>query len=320
MANIVILDGYELNNDLDWRKLKNLGNCTFYNRSPINDDKEVLKRIGDAGIVITHKTPLNDHVISNLPKLKYIGIMGTGYDVVNIQSAHRNNVVVTNVPTYASDAVAQFTFSLLLEITSQVGLHNQLVHNNKWAEAPDFTFWAKSLSELKDKTLGLIGYGHIAKKVAKIAHAFSMNVIFYNHKSKTIPENWIKQVPLDELFESSDIISLHVIQTPDTINMINKRTISKMKPTVIILNTSRGKLINEQDIADALNSENIYALGTDVVSNEPIPKSNPLLGAKNCFITPHIAWAPLETRERLLEITITNLQSYLIGKKKNIII
>ncbi|WP_311735772.1 NAD(P)-dependent oxidoreductase, partial [Lactococcus cremoris] len=179
---------------LDWRKLKNLGNCTFYNRSPINDDKEVLKRIGDAGIVITHKTPLNDHVISNLPKLKYIGIMGTGYDVVNIQSAHRNNVVVTNVPTYASDAVAQFTFSLLLEITSQVGLHNQLVHNNKWAEAPDFTFWAKSLYELKDKTLGLIGYGHIAKKVAKIAHAFSMNVIFYNHKSKTIPENWIKQV------------------------------------------------------------------------------------------------------------------------------
>ena len=145
MENIVILDGYELNNDLDWRKLKNLGNCTFYNRSPINDDKEVLKRIGDAGIVITHKTPLNDHVISNLPKLKYIGIMGTGYDVVNIQSAHRNNVVVTNVPTYASDAVAQFTFSLLLEITSQVGLHNQLVHNNKWAEAPDFTFWGKSL-------------------------------------------------------------------------------------------------------------------------------------------------------------------------------
>lgn len=316
---IIVLDGYALNKDLNWQLLNQLGDCTFYDRTPVDDNNEILKRIGNAEIVITHKTPLNDDVISNAPSLQYIGIMGTGYDVVDIKSAHKNNVVVTNIPTYASDAVAQFTFSLLLEVTGQVGLHNQLVHNNKWSNVPDFTFWDKPLFELKGKTLGLIGFGHIAQKVAAIAHAFSMHVIFYNHRPKNISEPWLKQVSLDELLQQSDVISLHVIQTPDTINLINKTTIAKMKNNVILLNTARGKLINEQDVANALNDNQIYALATDVVQKEPIINDNPLLKAKNCYITPHIAWAPLETRERLLTITINNLKSYLANQPINIV-
>ena len=317
--DIVLLDGYSLNADLTWSKLSNLGNCTFYDQTPVDDTEEIIKRIDNAEIVITHKTPLRSEVLKQVPNLKYIGIMGTGYDVVDIESAHQHDIIVTNVPTYGTDAVAQFTFSLLLEVTGQVGLHNRLIHEGKWSKVPDFTFWDKPLYELKGKTLGLIGYGRIAQKVAELGHTFSMNVIFYNHRPKEVNVSWIKQVSLDELLKQSDVISLHVIQTPDTINLINKETISKMKKNVIILNTARGKLINEIDIAEALNNNRIYALATDVVSKEPISKDNPLLTAKNCYITPHIAWAPLETRERLLEITVNNLKSYLTGTPTNII-
>ena len=317
--DIVLLDGYSLNFDLTWSKLSNLGNCTFYDQTPVDDTEEIIKRIDNAEIVITHKTPLRSEVLKQVPNLKYIGIMGTGYDVVDIESAHQHDIIVTNVPTYGTDAVAQFTFSLLLEVTGQVGLHNRLIHEGKWSKVPDFTFWDKPLYELKGKTLGLIGYGRIAQKVAELGHTFSMNVIFYNHRHKEVNVPWIKQVSLDELLKQSDVISLHVIQTPDTINLINKETISKMKKNVIILNTARGKLINETDIAEALNNNRIYALATDVVSKEPISKDNPLLTAKNCYITPHIAWAPLETRERLLEITVNNLKSYLTGTPTNII-
>ncbi|MFT8457813.1 MAG: D-2-hydroxyacid dehydrogenase [Liquorilactobacillus ghanensis] len=316
---IILLDGYELNKDLNWDLLNQLGECTFYNRTPVADKNEILKRITDAEIVITHKTPLDDDIISKVPNLSYIGIMGTGYDVVDIDSAHKNNVTVTNIPTYASDAVAQFTFSLLLEVTGQVGLHNQLVHHNKWSKVPDFTFWDKPLFELKGKTLGLIGYGHIAQKVAKLGHAFSMNVIFYNHRPRNTTEQWIKQVSLDELLQQSDVISLHVIQTPETINLINKDTLKKMKTGAILLNTARGKLVNESDLANALNNEKIYAYATDVVQKEPINNDNPLLKAKNCYITPHIAWAPLETRERLLDITINNLKKYLAKDPVNVV-
>lgn len=316
---IILLDGYELNRDLNWESLRQLGDCSFYNRTSVNNDNEILERIGDAQIVITHKTPLNEYVIERAHNLKYIGIMGTGYDVVDINSAHKNKIIVTNVPTYASDAVAQFTISLLLEVVGQVGLHNRLVHDGNWLKSPDFTFWNKPLFELSGKTMGLIGFGHIAQKVAKLGHAFNMNVIFYNHHSKVVPEKWINQVSLDELLQQSDVISLHVPQTPTTINLINKITISKMKPNVILLNTARGKLINEADVADALNRGRIYALATDVVQHEPIRLENPLLKANNCYITPHIAWAPLETRQRLLDITVNNLKSYLAGNFINIV-
>lgn len=214
---------------------------------------------------------------------------------------------------------AIYLFIITRNNWSGCGLHNQLVHDGKWSSIDDFTFWDKPLFELKGKTLGLIGYGRIAQKVAELANAFSMKVIFYNHRPSVATQKWVNQVSLDELFQKADIISLHVVQTPETINLINKATISKMKDGVILINTARGKLISENDIAEALNNEKVYALATDVVQKEPIEKDNPLLKAKNCFITPHIAWAPLETRERLLRITVDNLNAYLSGEAKNVI-
>jgi len=317
---IVNLDSYALNpGDLDWSPLKELGDCTFYDRTPVNDDNEILKRIGDAEIVLTNKTPLDEHVISTAPNLKYIGVTATGYNVIDTEAATKANIPVTNIPTYGTDAVAQFTFALLLEITSHVGLHNQLVHDGRWSSNPDFTFWAKPLMELQGKTLGLIGFGSIAKKVAEIGHAFSMNIIFYNHRPKTDLPNYVKQVSLEELYQQSDIISLHVPQTPETTEMINQEAISQMKDGVILINTARGGLISEKDVADALNDSKIAAAGVDVVQKEPIPTDSPLLSAKNCYITPHIAWAPRETRNRLLGIVVDNLQAFLNGEKLNVV-
>lgn len=317
---IVNLDSYALNpGDLDWSPLKELGDCTFYDRTPVNDDNEILKRIGDAEIVLTNKTPLDEHVISTAPNLKYIGVTATGYNVIDTEAATKANIPVTNIPTYGTDAVAQFTFALLLEITSHVGLHNQLVHDGRWSSNPDFTFWAKPLTELQGKTLGLIGFGSIAKKVAEIGHAFSMNIIFYNHRPKTDLPNYVKQVSLEELYQQSDIISLHVPQTPETTEMINQEAISQMKDGVILINTARGGLISEKDVADALNDSKIAAAGVDVVQKEPIPADSPLLSAKNCYITPHIAWAPRETRNRLLGIVVDNLQAFLNGERLNVV-
>ena len=317
---IVNLDSYALNpGDLDWSPLKELGDCTFYDRTPVNDDNEILKRIGDAEIVLTNKTPLDEHVISTAPNLKYIGVTATGYNVIDTEAATKANISVTNIPTYGTDAVAQFTFALLLEITSHVGLHNQLVHDGRWSSNPDFTFWAKPLMELQGKTLGLIGFGSIAKKVAEIGHAFSMNIIFYNHRPKTDLPNYVKQLSLEELYQQSDIISLHVPQTLETTEMINQKAISQMKDGVILINTARGGLISEKDVADALNDGKIAAAGVDVVQKEPIPTDSPLLSAKNCYITPHIAWAPRETRNRLLGIVVDNLQAFLNGEKLNVV-
>lgn len=317
---IVNLDSYALNpGDLDWSPLKELGDCTFYDRTPVNDDNEILKRIGDAEIVLTNKTPLDEHVISTAPNLKYIGVTATGYNVIDTEAATKANISVTNIPTYGTDAVAQFTFALLLEITSHVGLHNQLVHDGRWSSNPDFTFWAKPLMELQGKTLGLIGFGSIAKKVAEIGHAFSMNIIFYNHRPKTDLPNYVKQLSLEELYQQSDIISLHVPQTLETTEMINQKAISQMKDGVILINTARGGLISEKDVADALNDGKIAAAGVDVVQKEPIPADSPLLSAKNCYITPHIAWAPRETRNRLLGIVVDNLQAFLNGEKLNVV-
>ena len=317
---IVNLDSYALNpGDLDWSPLKELGDCTFYDRTPVNDDNEILKRIGDAEIVLTNKTPLDEHVISTAPNLKYIGVTATGYNVIDTEAATKANIPVTNIPTYGTDAVAQFTFALLLEITSHVGLHNQLVHDGRWSSNPDFTFWAKPLMELQGKTLGLIGFGSIAKKVAEIGHAFSMNIIFYNHRPKTDLPNYVKQVSLEELYQQSDIISLHVPQNLETTEMINQEAIRQMKDGVILINTARGGLISEKDVADALNDGKIAAAGVDVVQKEPIPTDSPLLSAKNCYITPHIAWAPRETRNRLLGIVVDNLQAFLNGEKLNVV-
>lgn len=317
---IVNLDSYALNpGDLDWTPLKKLGDCTFYDRTPIDDDREILKRIGDAEIVLTNKTPLDKKTIISAPNLKYIGVTATGYNIVDINAAREAGIPVTNIPTYGTDAVAQFTFALLLEITSQVGLHNNLVHDGRWTTNPDFTFWVKPLMELKGKTIGLIGFGSIARKVAEIASAFSMNVIFYNHRLKTGIPGYVKQVSLDELYQNADIISLHVPQVPETTGIICRESIAKMKDGVILINTARGGLINEEDVAQALNNGKISAAGIDVAQKEPIPADSPLLTAKNCYITPHIAWAPRETRNRLLEIAIDNLKAFLNGNEINVV-
>lgn len=319
MIKIVLLDGYALNRDLDWRALKKLGECHFYDRTPVNDTQKILARIGDAEIVLTHKTPLTKAIIGKAPNLRYIGVMGDGYDVIDVEAASARGILVTNVPIYATDAVAQFTFALILEITSHVGLHNRLVHEGRWAASPDFTFWAKKLTLLAGKTLGLVGYGRIAQKVASIAHAFSMKVIFYDRRPKTHDNQISQQVSLKELLTTADIISLHVRQAPETLNLIRRETIEQMRPGVIIINTARGKLINENDLALALNQGKIAAAGLDVSQQEPIQPDNPLLTAKNCYITPHIAWAPFETREKLLALTIANLTAFLKGTPQNVV-
>ena len=319
MIKIVLLDGYALNRDLDWRALKKLGDCHFYDRTPVNDTQKILARIGDAEIVLTHKTPLTKAIIGKAPNLRYIGVMGDGYDVIDVEAASARGIPVTNVPIYATDAVAQFTFALILEITSHVGLHNRLVHEGRWEASPDFTFWAKKLTLLAGKTLGLVGYGRIAQKVASIAHAFSMKVVFYDRRPKTHDNQMSQQVSLKELLTTADIISLHVRQAPETLNLIRRETIEQMRPGVIIINTARGKLINENDLALALNQGKIAAAGLDVSQQEPIQPDNPLLTAKNCYITPHIAWAPYETREKLLALTIANLTAFLKGTPQNVV-
>ncbi|MEI5840953.1 D-2-hydroxyacid dehydrogenase [Lacticaseibacillus rhamnosus] len=316
---IVLLDGYALNRDLDWRALKKLGECHFYDRTPVNDTQKILARIGDAEIVLTHKTPLTKAIIGKAPNLRYIGVMGDGYDVIDVEAASARGIPVTNVPIYATDAVAQFTFALILEITSHVELHNRLVHEGRWGASPDFTFWAEKLTLLAGKTLGLVGYGRIAQKVASIAHAFSMKVVFYDRRPKKHDNQMSQQVSLKELLTSADIISLHVRQAPETLNLIRRETIEQMRPGVIIINTARGKLINENDLALALNQGKIAAAGLDVSQQEPIQPDNPLLTAKNCYITPHIAWAPFETREKLLALTIANLTAFLKGTPQNVV-
>ncbi len=319
MLKITLLDGYNLNQDLDWQPLKDLGDCDLYDRTPVNNPKEILSRIGQAEIVITHKTPITAEIIQKAPNLAYIGVMGDGYDVIDTQAARKRGIPVTNIPVYATDAVAQATFALLLEIANQVGLHSQLVHNGQWSAGPEFTFWQTPLIALKGKTLGLIGYGRIAQKVTEIANAFSMTVLFYNHRPTPHNERLVQQVSLSDLLHQSDIVSLHVRLTPETTNLIRQETIQEMKPGVILLNTARGKLINETDLANALKSGQISAVGLDVAQQEPIRSDSPLLTAQNCFITPHIAWTAQETRASLLTMTINNLRAFLAGHTTNVV-
>lgn len=316
---IVDLDGYALNpGDLSWDGFKQFGDFTNYERTS-DDDSTILNRIGDAEIVLTNKTSLDKAVIDGAPNLKYIGVLATGYNVVDIDAAKDNNVIVTNIPSYGTDAVAQHTFALLLEITNQVGLHDRAVHQGEWTSAKDFTFWKTPLISLTDKTIGIIGFGRIGQAVSKVAHSFGMNVVFYNHHTKKTDQDWAKQITLEQLYATSDVISLHTPQTPETTGMINKQSISKMKDGVILINTARGGLLNEQDVTDALDSGKMYALGADVVAEEPIKADNPLLSAKNAFLTPHIAWAATEIRERLMGIAVDNLKAYLDGNPQNIV-
>lgn len=317
---IVVLDGYALNpGDLDWQGFEAFGEVTVYDRTSFTDKQEIIDRIGEAEAILTNKTPIDEEILSAVPKLKYIGVVATGYNVVDVAAARKRNIPVTNIPSYGTDAVAQFTFALLLEIANQVGVRNASVQQGEWQRSTDFTYQKTPLMELRGKTIGLIGYGEIAQATATIAHAFNMKVIYWNHRPKKAQEDWAKQVSIEELYQQADIISLHVPQTSETEKMINQKTIARMKEGVILLNTARGGLLDEAAVADALNRGQIFAAGVDVVSKEPMTKDNPLMSAKNCIITPHIAWRPLETRERLMEIAVDNFAAYLAGKEKNVV-
>lgn len=318
--NIVVLDGYALNpGDLSWQGFEKYGEVTVYDRTSFTDKQEIISRIGKAEAILTNKTPIDEEVLAATPNLKYIGVVATGYNVVDIEAAGKRGIPVTNIPAYGTDAVAQFAFALLLEIANQVGVHNESVHQGEWQRSNDFTYQKTPLMELQGKTMGLIGYGEIAQATAKIAHAFNMEVIYWNHRSKEPQAEWAQQVSIDELYQRSDVISLHVPQTADTQEMINRESIAKMKDGVILLNTARGGLIDEAAVATALNEGKIFAAGVDVISSEPMAEDNPLLAAKNCFITPHIAWRPLETRERLMGIAVDNFAAFLDGTNKNVV-
>lgn len=318
MNKIVILDGYTENpGDLDWGGLEALGELTVYDRTPI---EETVSRIGDANIVFVNKAPMTAETINACPNLQYIGVLATGYNVVDISAARARGVTVTNIPTYGTAAVGQYAIALLLEICHHVAHHSDAVHGGAWERCPDFCFWDCPLIELDGKTMGIIGYGRIGQSTGRIAQALGMKVLAYDaHKISSLECDTMRYAGLEELLRESDVISLHCPLFPESEGIINRDTIAKMKDGVIILNTSRGPLVREQDLADALNSGKVYAAGVDVVSKEPIRATNPLLTAKNCLITPHIAWAPRESRARLMNIAVENLENYLKGTPANVV-
>jgi glycerate dehydrogenase len=311
---IVILDGYTCNpNDLSWDMFKEIGELTVYDRT---NQSEIVERAKDADILLTNKTVLNKDIIGKLDKVRYIGVLATGYNVVDVVAAKEKGIVVTNVPGYSTNSVAQHVFSLLLEITAHVGHHDQTVKSGRWSNSVDFCYWDYPLMELANKTFGVLGYGRIGKQTAIIAKAFGMNVIAFD-KGRTNHDDVVEKVSLEELLKRSDIITLHVPLFDDTKEIINKHSIATMKDGVILINTSRGPLINESDLAQALLSKKVKAAGLDVLTQEPPASDNPLIALENCLITPHIAWAPKEARQRLLDIAADNLKQFLSGVHQN---
>ena len=317
---LVVLDGYALNpGDLNWNGLSQFGNLTVFDRTSYNN-KDIINNIGDAQIIFTNKTPLNLDVLSEVPSVKYIGVLATGYNVVDTKTAKKLGITVTNVPDYSSNAVAQFTMALLLELCHHIGAHNNAVQNGDWIKNKDFCFWNHPLIELRGKTMGIVGFGKIGKATVKLAQAFGLKIKVYNRTVYKEFENDILQfVSLDELLQTSDIISLHCPLTKQTEGLINKKTLAKMKNSAMLINTSRGPLVNEKDLTLALNNGELYGAAVDVISKEPMTKNNPLLNAKNCIITPHIAWASKEARQRLMKTTVENLEAYISGASKNVV-
>ncbi len=315
---IVILDAFALNpGDLSWDWLKNLGECDIYDRTPAD---QILERCKGADIVITNKTPLTKETLSKLSNLKYIALESTGYNVVDCEYAKSMGVPVSNIPSYSTNAVAQLTFSLILEITNAVGIHSESVRNGDWANCPDFCYWKTPLTELCGKTLGIVGFGQIGQAVADIAEAFKMNIVAVSgHETDQSHRKNFSWVNMDTLAKTSDIISFHCPLTEKTTGLVNEEFISKCKDGAIIINTSRGPVVDDQALADALNSGKLRGAGLDVLTVEPPKADNPLLSAKNCFITPHIAWAGSETRERLMSILEENVKAYLNGNPQNVV-
>jgi len=312
---IVALDGYAANpGDLSWDELKALGECVIYDRTA---PEEVLERAADAEVVLTNKVVITAEMMAALPQLKYIGVMATGYNIVDIDAARERGIIVTNIPSYSTDSVAQMVFAHILNIAQQVQHHSEAVHQGRWTSSKDFCFWDTPLIELRGKKIGIVGLGHTGYTTARIAIGFGMEVYAYTSKSSFQLPPEIKKMELDQLFSECDVISLHCLLTDKTRELVNAARLKLMKPTAILINTGRGQLVNEQDLADALNNGQIYAAGLDVLSQEPPKADNPLLTARNCYITPHIAWASAAARERLMGILLDNLKGYIEGKVIN---
>ena len=316
---ISVIDGYTENpGDLSWDGLRALGDVVIYDHST-KDETEIIRRIGDAEIVVSNKSPISRRVLDACPNAKYITIQATGYDPIDYVYAREKGIPVSNVPTYGTASVAQFAIALLLEICGHAAHHSDAVHAGRWAESGEWTFWDYPMIELAGKTMGIIGFGRIGQNVGRIAKALGMNVIAFNRSRSAEGAEIAEYVELDELLHRADVISLHCPLFPETRGIINRETISKMKDGVIIINNSRGPLVVEQDLADALNSGKVYAAGLDVVSSEPISADNPLLKAKNCLITPHISWAPKESRQRIMDCTVENIRAFQAGKPQNVV-
>ena len=317
---MVILDGYTENpGDLSWSELEKLGELTVYDRTSLTDEEEIAARIDNADILLTNKTPVSAAALDKNPGVKYISVLATGYNIVDVEAARARGIPVSNVPAYGTAAVAQFAIAMLLEICHHVAHHSETVHAGRWEQSPDWCYWDYPLIELQGKTMGIIGFGRIGQHTGRIAKAMGMNILATGSRPTDSGREIAEYVELDELLARSDVIALHCPLFPSTQGIISRENIAKMKDGVILLNNSRGPLIDEQALADALNSGKVYAAGLDVVSTEPIRGDNPLLKAKNCFITPHISWAPKESRQRIMDCTVENIKAFLDGEPVNVV-
>ncbi len=314
---IVVLDGFTLNpGDLSWTGLEQLGSCAIHDRTPAN---QISERASEAEIVLTNKTVLTRETILALPKLKYIGVLATGYNVVDITAARERGILVTNIPDYGTHSVAQFTFALLLELAHHVAHHAQTVRDERWVRSADFCYWDYPLVELHGLTFGVIGFGKIGRASAKLADAFGMKVLVHNRSRPKDLSPQFELVGLEDLLARSDVVSLHCPLTPENKQFINADRLARMKPSAFLLNTSRGPLLDEQAVADALNAGKIAGAALDVLSVEPPRADNPLLTARNCFVTPHIAWATRAARARLMDIAVENVRAFLAGSPRNVV-
>ncbi len=315
---IIILDGYTANcGDLSWEALENFGELTVYDRTR---PEEVVERAKDAEIVLTNKVCLRKQEIEQLPKLKYIGVLATGYNVVDLEAAKEHGIIVTNVPAYSTESVAQMVFAHLLTITNRTEHYALLNRDGNWSDCPDFCYWDTQLTELAGKTLGIVGLGNIGRRVAAIAQAFGMKVVAYTSKATDQLPSGIGKRTIDELLKESDVVTLHCPLAPGTHHLINSQTLQMMKPSAILINTGRGPLVNDQDVADALNANRLRAYCADVLSEEPPKADQPLLQCGNAFITPHIAWATKEARTRLIDVAIGNVKAFIDGRPVNVVL
>jgi len=316
-VRIVVLDGYTLNpGDNPWTDVERLGALTVYDRTPPN---EVIARAAGAQIILTNKTPLSAETLAKLPDLRFVSVLATGYNVVDVAAARQREIPVSNVPVYGTDSVAQFVFALVLELCQHVARHSELVHQGEWARSRDFCFWTAPLVELAGKQMGIVGFGRIGRRVGELAHAFGMSVCAHDPYPGAMPSYGpFEWKGIDEVFALADVVSLHSPQTEENRGMVDARLLGLMKPEAILINTARGGLVKEADLAAALNSGRIAGAGVDVVSEEPIRPDNPLLGARNCLITPHIAWATLAARRRLMRTTADNIAAFIAGSPINL--